>query len=243
MSKIIGVIPARYGSSRFPGKPLANILGRPMIEWVYRRAKRCRLLSDIIVATDDQRIKDVVEGFGGQALLTSEHHPTGTDRLTEVAKKMPADYYLNIQGDEPLVQNEMLELLINPLLKSDVLMSTLGIAVQGEEAADPNIVKVVVDLNGYALYFSRAPIPFPYSQKTSSFLYHMGFYGFQRDFLLDYPYLTKGPLELKENLEQLRALENGYRIKVAFSRYRTIGVDRPEDIPLVSQKLKEEELI
>ncbi len=242
MSKIIGVIPARYSSTRFPGKPLAPILDKPMVEWVYRRAEKCRLLSEVLVATDDLRIREAVEDFGGKALMTSSLHKSGTDRLAEVARHVAADYYLNIQGDEPLVQGRMLELLIEPLVNNEALMTTLATDLHSDELEDPNRVKVVTDLNGYALYFSRAPIPFPWEKGGAGALLHLGFYGFQRDFLLDYPYLTQAPLERREGLEQLRALENGYRIKVSYTGYRTIGVDRPTDIDLVISQLKEESL-
>ena len=243
MPSIIGVIPARYASSRFPGKPLADILGKPMIEWVYRRTKECSLLQEVIVATDDERIQKLVEGFGGKAIMTSQSHKTGTERLAEVAQKLPADYYLNIQGDEPLVRSDLLELLIGPLLRKGALMSTLATAIEETELTDPNRVKVVVDFADQALYFSRAPIPFSRGQYVSNPLLHMGFYGLQRDFLLAYPHLPRGPLEASEDLEQLRALENGYRISVVKSNYRTVGVDCLADLDLVKKRLKGEEAI
>ena len=242
--KVIAVIPARYASTRFPGKPLAPILGKSMIDWVYERTQRCELLHRVLVATDDERISREVEKFGGEAVMTASDHPTGTDRLAEVAEKVDADYILNVQGDEPLVRPDMLESLLQPLQNDEeVQMSTLATDLQGRELENPNRVKVVVDTRGYALYFSRAPIPYPWNNEGATPLLHQGFYGFKREFLRVYPKLSRTPLEQKESLEQLRVIEHGYRLAVVYTPERSIGVDRPSDLNLVEGILKEEEKV
>jgi len=240
--KIIAVIPARYGSTRFPGKPLAPLLGKSMIEWVYIRASRFKLLDRVIVATDDQRIERAVKEFGGEAVMTAPDHPTGTDRLAEVAGKIEADYVINIQGDEPLVRPDMLENLLHPLFTDkNVQMTTMATDLQGQDLDDPHRVKVVTDTRGYALYFSRAPIPFPWNSEGAGSLLHIGFYAFRRDFLLRFPLLPRTPLEKRESLEQLRVLEHGYCLGVVHTRSRVIGVERPADLEVVAGILQEEE--
>lgn len=241
--RIVAVIPARYGSTRFPGKPLAPILGKSMVEWVYRRAWKCTSLERVLVATDDERIYDAVQAFGGEALMTAPHHPTGTDRLAEVAQKVEGDIFINIQGDEPLVRCEMLEALIGPFLKENPpAVTTLATDVQMGDLEDPHRVKVVTDVHGRALYFSRAPIPFPWEKGGARPLLHQGFYAFGREFLLTYPLLPRTPLEERESLEQLRVVEHGYSLQVVYTPYRTQGVDRPSDLSVVTMTLKEEEL-
>ncbi len=240
--KVVAIIPARYGSTRFPGKPLVPLLDRPMIEWVYRRTARCKLLDRVLVATDDRRIKRAVQEFGGEAVMTASEHPTGTDRLAEVVGELDADFIINVQGDEPLVRPEMLEDLLAPLFNDEnVHMTTLATDLQGKDLEDPHRVKVVTDIRNYALYFSRAPIPFPWNSQGASSLLHLGFYGFRRDFLLRFPLLPRTPLEQRESLEQLRVLEHGYCMGVVYTQHRTIGVDRPSDLDVVTGILREEE--
>lgn len=236
----VGIIPARYESSRFPGKPLADILGRPMIRHVYERSARASHLDRLVVATDDRRIADAVTGFGGEVLLTRADHASGTDRLAEAARLMgldDGDIVVNIQGDEPLVDPRMIEALIEALAQgSDCPMATL--AFPGHSLRDyenPNVVKVVSDSGGRALYFSRSPIPFARDRKTGglAFLKHLGFYAYSASFLQTFTRLPPGRLEDIEKLEQLRALEHGYGIRIALSPVDTRGVDTPEDLARV----------
>lgn len=235
--RIVGVIPARFESSRYPGKPLADIHGKPMIEHVYERSRRALRLERLVVATDDERIAGVVEGFGGEALLTRRDHPSGTDRVAEAAAKLglgDEDVLVNIQGDEPLVEPVMIERLIEAALKSpQAPMATLAFASKNEsDYLSPNVVKVVVDGQGRALYFSRSPIPFRRddSSEPLEFLKHLGFYAYRHGFLKTFKTLSPGRLETLEKLEQLRALEHGYAIQVALSPVETHGVDTPEDL-------------
>lgn len=238
MVKVTGIIPARYQSTRFPGKPLADICGKPMIQHVYERAKAASVLEDVLVATDDARIYEAVTGFGGKAVMTSPHHSTGTDRLAEVATELDSDIVVNIQGDEPLLRPESIEQAVRPLLEDESLeMSTLKLRIENpEDVLDPNVVKVVTDLNGNALYFSRAPIPYP-REGTTTYYRHIGLYVYRREFLLRFAKLAPTPLETIEKLEQLRALENGYKIRVVETEYSAIGVDTPEDLEKVKQIL------
>lgn len=232
----VGIIPARYASTRFPGKPLVEIAGRPMIHHVYERACRAKL-EEVIVATDDQRIFDAVIAFGGDAIMTSPYHPTGTDRLAEVAERMSAATILiNIQGDEPLISPDAINALIETMegdTEADMcsVMTPLADPVL---ARDPNQVKVVTDLRGYAMYFSRAPIPGTPANVALDYapwMLHVGLYAYRRDFLLAFTRLRPSPLEKIERLEQLRALENGYRIRmVTCADAGSIGVDTPEDL-------------
>ena len=229
---VLGVIPARYASRRFPGKPLAQILGKPMIQWVYEGVVRADSVNDLIVATDDQRIIGCVEQFGGRAMMTARDHPTGTDRVAEIAESFPqATIILNIQGDEPMVNTQLVEALVKPLLENDCPMSTLRSPVHlQEDFRNPNIVKVLVDNNDFVLYFSRSPIPYPCDVGHWSAFRHYGLYGFRRDFLLQFQQLTPSRLELTEGLEQLRALQHGFRIKCPLVECETIEVNYPEDI-------------
>ena len=233
--KVLGVIPARYESSRFPGKPLARILGKPMIQHVYERAVRAKYVDWTAVASDDERIVNAVETFG-DAVMTGEC-ATGTDRVAEVSARYPEyEIVLNIQGDEPLLEPSMLDALAEPFFLDDsVVMTTLA-----EKLTDPadfksqNVVKVVTDRTGFALYFSRASIPGcradDHSTPDQLALRHVGLYGFRRDFLHTLTSLEPTPLERREGLEQLRALENGYRIYVSVTPHSTIGVDTPEEL-------------
>ncbi|HMN31481.1 MAG TPA: 3-deoxy-manno-octulosonate cytidylyltransferase [Caldilineaceae bacterium] len=235
--KVIGVIPARYGSTRLEGKPLKEIAGKPMIQLVYEAAQAARLLDAIYVATDDERIVAAVEQFGGQVRMTAADHKTGTDRIAEVAAAVDAEIVVNIQGDEPLVNPAMIDEMIQPLLDEPELpMSTLCVPIQAEEElADPNAVKVVFDQNGYALYFSRSLIPYPRKRENFQAYEHLGLYAYRKAFLMTYVTLPQSRLEINESLEQLRVLEAGYRLKVVVSAhpYDGVSVDTPEDLDRV----------
>jgi 3-deoxy-manno-octulosonate cytidylyltransferase (CMP-KDO synthetase) len=236
----VAVIPARFASTRFPGKPLADIDGRPMIEHVYRRAAASPLVSDVIVATDDLRIATAVRGFGGHVRLTRVDHPTGTDRLAEVASTLDCDVVINVQGDEPLLDTRAIAEVIAPFEDSTVSVTTLYRRIQNAaELADPNIVKVVLDRGGYALYFSRAPIPHTRDPRGGwpPLYKHVGLYAYRRSALLVLASLEPTPLERAESLEQLRALEHGIRIKAVESAYDSIGVDTPGDLEQVRRLL------
>lgn len=254
-TKISAVIPARYGSTRFEGKPLADILGKPMIQYVYEGVRQSKLIGEVIVATDDRRIVDAVESFSGKAVMTSPTHFTGTDRVAEVARKLRSEIIVNVQGDEPLIRGEIIDKAIRPLLADDCLqLSTLMTRI--EEVRDwlnPHIVKVVADQEDFALYFSRSPIPFPRELQIGRLesnpfgtnrplpkrvFKHIGVYVFRRKFLLQFSKMKPTPLEKLEKLEQLRALENGHRIKVTPVDYEPICVDTPEDIQKVEAFLK-----
>jgi 3-deoxy-manno-octulosonate cytidylyltransferase (CMP-KDO synthetase) len=217
-----------------PGKPLADVGGRPMIEHVYRRAAAAPSVNAVVVATDDPRIAAAVEGFGGIARLTRSSHPSGTDRLAEVAEDLPCEIVVNVQGDEPLIEPEMIEEVVEPLDRDPALqMSTLRRAISDHaDYTNPNVVKVVVDRDGNALYFSRAPIPHARGGAMTPYA-HVGVYAYRRSFLLAYARLQPTPLELAESLEQLRALEHGFRIRTIETRYESIGVDTPEDLERV----------
>ncbi len=239
---VTAVIPARYASTRLPGKPLAEIGGRPMIQWVYERVDQAALVNDVVVATDDQRIVDAVEGFGGRAVMTSADHPSGTDRLAEVARQLDAEIVVNVQGDEPLIAAEVIDACVRPMIDGgDFHVVTPCTPIMSKAAlANPNVVKVVTDRAGCALYFSRAPIPFDRDEaepgaKAGQRLYykHLGLYVYGREFLLTYTKLARTPLEIREKLEQLRILENGYRIRVVETPYDSIGVDSLEDLERV----------
>lgn len=236
---VIGVIPARYGSKRFPGKPLALIAGKPMIQHVYERACLASSLSDVVVATDDSRIVRVVEGFGGRAIMTSADHMSGTDRVAEVAGQIEAAYYVNIQGDEPLVDPQYIDRCAGMILAGSE-MSTLAARIRTRaELFDQNVVKVVLDAAGHALYFSRAAIPFPrkYLDRgidvdldSSPYLRHVGVYGYGRALLSRLAEAAPAVPEALESLEQLRALVLGVRIKVAIVECVSLCVDVPEDV-------------
>ncbi len=245
--QIAAVIPARYASTRFPGKPLIKILGKTMIERVCEQVSRCQTVNRVIVATDDARILQAVEAFGGEAWMTRADHASGTDRLAEVAESLRVDLVVNVQGDEPLIAPSMIDAAVTPLLEDATLpMGTLKTPVrEWREFRDPNVVKVVTDEVGDALYFSRAPIPFPRDEwpeqgepaSQPKAYRHIGLYVYRRDFLLQFAALPQSPLEILEKLEQLRALENGYRIRVVETEETSIGVDTPEDVVLVERLL------
>jgi len=237
------VIPARYASTRLPGKPLLEIAGRPMIEHVYRRAALARSVEAVIVATDDERIAAVVRAFGGRAQLTSSAHPSGTDRLAEVAATLDCDLVVNVQGDEPLIEPAMIDEATAPFAGDPALqMSSLRRRFDpGADLTNPNVTKVVVDREGYALYFSRAPIPVDRSAPGAVSAYafkHIGLYAYRREFLLTLARLPATPLERLECLEQLRVLEHGYRIKVLETMHDSIGVDTREDLERADRLLQ-----
>ena len=238
------VIPARYASTRLPGKPLADICGKPMICRVLERARCARKPDKVIVATDDERIYDAVRAEGGEALLTRADHPTGTDRLAEVAEAYPeVDLIVNVQGDEPLIEPSVIDDLIAPF-EMDENLPMATVMVRMEDAAEqlnPNNVKVIVDKLGYALYFSRSLVPHPRAAAGPVYK-HIGIYAYRRDFLLRYARLEPTPLEKAESLEQLRALENGYGIRVLETDCRFVGVDTPEDLALVNKIYREQGL-
>jgi 3-deoxy-manno-octulosonate cytidylyltransferase (CMP-KDO synthetase) len=245
--KIMGIIPARYQSSRFPGKPLVEILGKPMIQHVYERSASSACLDQVYVATDDSRIEAAVDRFGGRSVRTRGDHASGTDRLEEAAHILglsDEDVVVNVQGDEPLVRPEMIESLVRALLEDPACpMATLAFSGRDEaQYHDPNVVKVVTDLRGRALYFSRSPLPFrrdPYTGPPR-FLKHLGFYAYRCGFLRTFSELPQGALEQFEKLEQLRALEHGYPIRVALTHFETHGVDTPEDISIAAMRLLKE---
>jgi len=233
---IVAVIPARMGSTRFPGKPLALICGKPMIQHVYEKAAACSLIKSVIVAADDSAVQQTVQAFGGKVFMTSPDHHTGTDRVAEVAQNLAADIIVNIQGDEPLLVPDAIEEAVKPLLQDTrITMSTLKTALRpDDDPLDPNIVKVATDASGRALYFSRSPIPFNRDRSSAARLYrHIGLYVFRRNFLFEFTTLPQTTLEKAESLEQLRALEHGYAIHVSETRYYPVGVDIPSDIELV----------
>lgn len=233
---VVAIIPARYQSSRLPGKALAAIGGRPMIEHVYRRASAATAVSSVIVATDDSRILEAVRSFGGAACMTSPHHESGTDRLAEVAAGLSCDIIVNVQGDEPLIAPEMIDEAIDPLLADPrVMMSTLRRRIDDPaDLLNPNVTKVVVDCDGYALYFSRAPIPFVRTGSPATPAWrHVGLYVYRRQCLLQLAALEPTPLERAESLEQLRALEHGIRLLTLETTHDSIGVDTPADLDRV----------
>lgn len=242
--RTLGVIPARYGATRFPGKPLALIAGQPLVQRVYERARSARLLDEIVVATDDTRILEAVDAFGGTAMLTSAACATGTDRVAEVARQHECELVVNIQGDEPLLRAEMIDQLIAGLQAApDCQMGTLARPIESATVwENPNVVKVVSGPGGNALYFSRCSIPFVRDARgafvAGSAHKHIGIYAYRRAFLLRFVDLPQTPLELTEKLEQLRALENGYAIRVFVTPHDSIGVDTPEDVRLVEEILK-----
>lgn len=234
--KIVGIIPSRYASTRFPGKPLADIGGKPMIQRVYEQAKKSKSLSEVIVATDDQRIYDFVESFGGRAMITREDHQNGTERCAEVAGKYEADYYINIQGDEPFIHPEQIDVLAG-LLDGQTELGTLIKKLTDPTLLDnPNTMKVVFNKRMEALYFSRNCVPFIRDAEKGqwlgkhTFYKHIGIYAYRSDVLQSITTLEMSSLERAENLEQLRWLENGYQIKLAVTEHETIGIDVPEDV-------------
>ena len=241
-ARVVIVIPARYGSMRLPGKPLVPLAGKPMIERVYERAKEAKTAGRVIVATDDERIVKAVEGFGGEARMTRTDHRTGTERIAEVAARTEGDVFVNVQGDEPLLDPAAVDTAVTSLLEEPVAaIATVAVPIQTPgDIMDPNVVKTVLDFDGNALYFSRAPIPWvrDTGMKTHArHLKHLGLYVFQREALLEYPTLPQGELERIEQLEQLRWMENGWKVRVAEVEHDAVSVDVPEDVKRVEELL------
>jgi 3-deoxy-manno-octulosonate cytidylyltransferase (CMP-KDO synthetase) len=235
--RILGVIPARYASSRFPGKALVSIAGKTMLEHVWERASQARYLTSVVIATDDERIRDAAYKFGARVIMTRDDHLSGTDRVAEAASSSDAHWIVNVQGDEPTLDPSAIDAAILGMLDQEEAhlapMGTLKTPITRPEVVnDPNVVKVVTDHHGNAIYFSRSPIPFNRdnpAREGGIHFKHIGLYIYQRDFLLSYPDLPIGPLEQAERLEQLRALENGFKIRVVETDYDALGVDTPED--------------
>jgi 3-deoxy-manno-octulosonate cytidylyltransferase (CMP-KDO synthetase) len=241
---VLVVVPARYASVRFPGKPLAQIAGRPMIQHVVERLRQAASGPRIVVATEDQRIKDAVTSFGAEAILTRADHRTGTDRVAEVAVHIPADIYVNVQGDEPLIDSATVDAVIQALTdhKTMHIATPCAAITKPNEIMDPYVVKVVRDFDGNGLYFSRAPIPWVRdtgAKVAAQHWKHIGIYGYRRDALLEFPTLPPGELERIEQLEQLRWLENGFHIGVVETDYEGVSVDVPADIEKVEKLLRE----
>lgn len=245
--QVVAIIPARWASSRFPGKPLASIAGKPMIQWVYERTKAAKKLSDVLVATDDARIFDTVTSFGGQAVMTPTELPSGTDRVAYVARDLDVHAVINVQGDEPLIDPAAIDTLVETLLTdAEIPMATLVRRVyDSAELENPNTVRVVIDAHNNALYFSRAVLPYARDVDKKEWAVHFPYYGhigiyaYRKEFLLEITRLPMAMLERAEKLEQLRALENGYKIKVGFVETRPICVDVPDDVRLVEQRIRE----
>lgn len=242
--KAIGVIPARWGATRFEGKVLAELMGKPVIQHVWENARRAKTLDALVVACDDERIMKVVEGFGGKAIYTSPDQPSGTDRLAEVVNPLDVTIAVNIQGDEPLVRPIMIDSLVMALeSEKKAQMATMIKRIDDEsELTNSNVVKVVIDRNGYALYFSRYAIPYNRTAevdrtKRPTYYKHIGLYAFTKDFLFTFRSLPESSLEKAEKLEQLRVLEYGYRIKTVETKFDTVGVDTPEDLIRVKEML------
>ena len=238
--KVLCIIPARYASTRLPGKPLRDIAGKPMIVRVYERAVQAQRVHEVVVATDDERIRAAVEEHGGHAVMTRADHATGTDRLAEVAAQRPdCDLIINVQGDEPLIDPAVIDALVAPFEHDNALMMATAKTeiTDAAEMENPNNVKVVTDRTGNALYFSRARIP--YARNVGAKVYkHIGIYAYRRDFLLTYAKMQQTELECSESLEQLRALENGYRIRVVETDAVFIGVDTEEDLAAVNAEYR-----
>lgn len=237
--RFLGVIPARYASTRLEGKPLKDICGHPMIEWVYKRCLESNL-DDVIVATDDEKIFKVVKHFGGKVMMTSPNHLNGTSRLAEVSKQIKDyDVVINIQGDEPLIEAEMIDQIIRAFQQEDIQMCTLKHRLMDwEDIENPNHVKVVTDEKDYALYFSRSVIPYPRNKETAKYFKHIGIYGYTRNFLLEYATMQNSLLESTESLEQLRVLEKGYQIKVLETKHESFGVDTKEDLEKIKNYIQ-----
>jgi 3-deoxy-manno-octulosonate cytidylyltransferase (CMP-KDO synthetase) len=230
------IIPARYQSTRFPGKALAPLQGKPIIQHVYERSSGARLATEVVVATDSEEIHKAVESFGGKAVMTSPGHASGTDRVAEVAASSYYDIIVNVQGDEPLIRAEMIDAVIELLGDERASLGTLARQAENPlETEDPNVVKVVFDRDGFALYFSRSPIP--YRRHEGKVYHHVGIYSYRREALMQLTSLEPTSLEMTEGLEQLRALEHGMRIKVGMTEFETLGVDTPEDLRKVEKWL------
>ncbi len=240
---VIGVIPARYSSTRFEAKVLADIMGKPMLQHVWELAKQAMVLDDLIIACDDERVAAAAKEFGAKVIFTAKGHLSGSDRICEVINPLDVKVVVNIQADEPLIHPVMIDTVARILLDDNsISMATLMKKIEDpKEINDPNVVKVVVDKDNFALYFSRAPIPYKAQNseiKSPVYYKHIGLYGYSKDFLFTYKKLPVADLEKIERLEQLRVLKEGYRIKVLETKYDTIGVDTPEDLEKVKEYIK-----
>lgn len=243
--KVIGIIPARYDSTRLPGKPLILIKGKPMIQRVYEQTQKSKFIDRVIVATDDQRIFDCVKNFGGEVMMTSSKHKSGTDRIFEIAKKVKCDIVVNIQGDEPFIDPKNIDKAIIPLIDDkNILVSTLAFRIDDlADLLDENKVKVVMDKNNFALYFSRSFIPYDlkhnplklWTLKNIKYYKHIGLYVYRKDFLIKFSKMKMSPLESAEKLEQLRILENGGKIKVVITKTDSLSVDTNDDVELINK--------
>lgn len=245
MNKTAIIIPARYGSSRLEGKPLLKVCEKPVIQWVYEKAQQAKLADMIIVATDDERIFNAVKVFGGEVEMTSVNHKCGSDRIREVAERHPEiAYIVNLQGDEPLIKPESIDAVARNVQEDDKadISTLIRVLTDEEEINNPNLVKCVVDNNGYALYFSRSKIPYERNKNVATFYGHLGIYGYKRDALMKMTSLPQTPLEKTESLEQLRAIENGMKIKTSVVDFVPVGIDTAEDLEkfkqIVAQKLQ-----
>lgn len=245
MNKTAIIIPARYGSSRLEGKPLLKVCEKPVIQWVYEKAQQAKLADMIIVATDDERIFNAVKAFGGEVEMTSVNHKCGSDRIREVAERHPEiTYIVNLQGDEPLIKPESIDAVARNVQEDDKadISTLIRVLTDEEEINNPNLVKCVVDNNGYALYFSRSKIPYERNENVATFYGHLGIYGYKRDALMKMTSLPQTPLEKTESLEQLRAIENGMKIKTSVVDFVPVGIDTAEDLEkfkqIVAQKLQ-----
>ncbi|MBL8067791.1 MAG: 3-deoxy-manno-octulosonate cytidylyltransferase [Armatimonadetes bacterium] len=234
------VIPSRMGSSRFPGKPLCDLLGKPMVQWVYEAAVASGVSNNVVIATPDQEIVHAAGQFGAPAILTSPDHPSGTDRIAEVARSMPHDFYLNVQGDEPLIDPGDLAACARPLFDDPaVQMSSLMADCPDHEVENPAVVKVVTDLAGDALYFSRHSIPYPRNERTTPVKKHIGLYAYRHSLVESFASWPQTPLEIAESLEQLRFLEHGVRVRMAEGKGSALAVDTPEQAEAVRRLLAE----
>ncbi len=241
--QVVVVIPSRYAATRLPGKPLVNLAGKPMVQRVYEQAKLAQTVHRVLVATDDQRIVEAVQSFGGEVRMTRSDHRTGTERIAEVAAHEPGDVFVNVQGDEPLIDPVAIDTAVASLLEDPpAQIATVATPIRHvPDIMDPNVVKTVLDFDSNALYFSRAPVPWvrDTQQKVHvKYWKHLGLYVFQRDALLEYPTLPQGELEKIEQLEQLRWLENGWKIRVAEVEHDAVSVDVPEDVARVEKLLQ-----
>jgi 3-deoxy-manno-octulosonate cytidylyltransferase (CMP-KDO synthetase) len=241
--EVIVVIPSRYAATRLPGKPLVNLAGKPMVQRVYEQAKLAQTVHRVLVATDDQRIVDAVQAFAGEARMTRSDHRTGTERIAEVAAHEPGDIFVNVQGDEPLIDPVAIDTAVAALLEDPpAQIATVATPIRHvPDIMDPNVVKTVLDFDSNALYFSRAPIPWVRDTQQKihvRYWKHLGLYVFQREALLEYPTLPQGELEKIEQLEQLRWLENGWKIRVAEVEHDAVSVDVPEDVTRVEKLLR-----
>lgn len=245
MGKTAIIIPARYGSSRLEGKPLIEVNGKPVIQWVYEKAQQTKLSDMIIVATDDERIFNAVKAFGGAVEMTSVNHKCGSDRIREVVDRHPEiSYIVNLQGDEPLIKPESIDAVAKDVIDDDNadISTLIRVLTKEEEINNPNQVKCVIDNNGYALYFSRSKIPYERNTGAATFYGHLGIYGYKREALLKMTALPQTPLEKTESLEQLRALENGMKIKTSIVDFVPVGIDTKEDLEKFRQIISQQTL-